>query len=624
VEDLGVSSSPVAGPRTETPGVRRPQKVSWLHLSDWHQRAGADFDRRVVVEALLADIEGRARISPDLSSLALIIFSGDIANSGKELEYEAVVPLLLEPLLRSTGVPHERLFVVPGNHDLDLGSFDLLPTDLRRPFASNEEANRWLTDPRRLEHLQEPFDAYAGFVRSYLKQDHGAGAFNAKLEVGAVTVGVAGFNSAVMAGRNVGPRGEIDDYGHLVVGEPPVYDALRQIADADLRLAVLHHPFSWLAPFESSAVEERLARQCHFILYGHQHEPRVNVIRGSTGDCIITPAGASYDRRVASAPRYVNAYNFTCVDLAAGTATLYLRRWSERRGEWIADTDTHDEGRIELPLPKRRGGGGTVGTSPTWFPRAESVTYKGVELLRIPAGPFLMGTPKERVDELTAEDVSHSFLNESPQHRIELPAFLISRYPVTNREYEAFVRATGRDVPYLDDEWSRKMNWDRDQRTFPADKADHPVTLVSWSDATAYCRWLGARLPTEAEWEKAARGEDGREWPWGNSWQSERCNSDYLYGGTTPVGQFGMRGESVYGVADVVGNVWEWCSSLPDPYPYLATDGREAVVTVGKRVQRGGAWTDLGRRYARCATRAAQLPTDFGFNVGFRVARDPL
>ena len=232
----------------------------------------------------------------------------------------------------------------------------------------------------------------------------------------------------------------------------------------------------------------------------------------------------------------------------------------------------------------------------------------GKEMLYVPAAGFQMGTDDDRP-------------NENPAHEVYVEGFYIDRYPVTQSEYKRFVDATGHQVPCYDVEWAEPQgyNWDRGSLTPPDGKVNHPVVLVTWEDALAYAAWAAKRLLTEAEWERAARGDDARRWPWGNSFQLGNCNTrDNGATGTTAVDYYSPRGDSPFGVADMVGNVWEWTSSLFRPYPYDANDGRESLTAMGWRVLRGGSWrNDLDR--TRCT---ARLDGDFLFfnNVGFRCA----
>jgi serine/threonine-protein kinase len=200
----------------------------------------------------------------------------------------------------------------------------------------------------------------------------------------------------------------------------------------------------------------------------------------------------------------------------------------------------------------------------------------GKEMVRVPAGEFLYGGKKEKV---------------------ELPEFWIDKTPVTNAEYACFVADTGYEPPQ---HWQGK--------TPPKEIADHPVTYVSWHDAVAYAEWAGKRLPTEKEWEKAARGTDGRQYPWGDQQPTrELCNFDRNEGGTTPVGKYSPQGDSPYGCVDMAGNVWEWCADWYDE-------------DKGTKVLRGGSWGYIADN-VRSATRDGINPDNRFDCRGFRCAR---
>jgi formylglycine-generating enzyme required for sulfatase activity len=236
--------------------------------------------------------------------------------------------------------------------------------------------------------------------------------------------------------------------------------------------------------------------------------------------------------------------------------------------------------------------------------------YGEPEWIEIPAGEFWMGSDKE-------------YGWEKPVHRVYVERFQIARVPVTNAQYQFFVKTTGHQTP---EHWG-------DSRP-PRGLESHPVVNVSWHDALTYCRWLSEvtgkpiTLPSEAQWEKAARGDkDRREYPWGDKWDESRCNNIELgLGDTTPVGIF-PEGTSPYGCLDMAGNVWEWTRSLCgkdfEPaylYPYDPSDGRENLEGGDDvlRVVRGGAFT--GRRtLVRCASRLGLNPLNPWFNSGFRV-----
>jgi eukaryotic-like serine/threonine-protein kinase len=244
---------------------------------------------------------------------------------------------------------------------------------------------------------------------------------------------------------------------------------------------------------------------------------------------------------------------------------------------------------------------------------------QAVGMVHAPAGEFLMGSANGDSD---AQD------NEKPQHCIELPAYFIDRTPVTNAQYARFIATGGYANPAYWQEAQAAGRWKdgkfidywnnnraTDQPRYWNDKRwnqpDYPVVGVSWWEALAYARWAGKRLPTEAEWEKAARGPDGRIYPWGNNWDPARANTvEANRRRTTPVEQFAQNGASPYGALDMAGNVWEWCSTRWSiKYPYTPDDGREDLGGGEHegRVLRGGSWA-WTKASARCAARAGGDP----------------
>jgi formylglycine-generating enzyme required for sulfatase activity len=246
----------------------------------------------------------------------------------------------------------------------------------------------------------------------------------------------------------------------------------------------------------------------------------------------------------------------------------------------------------------------------------------GVELIippvrTVPAGPFLIGSDPER-DPIAAKQTRHSI--EQPQHSVILSSYDIARFPLTVAEYACFVRARHAAPPRAASA-GKDVDWPMQLQCL-----DHPVVGVSWLDAQRYVRWLSAvsgqpwRLPTEAEWEKAARSTDGRIYPWGDGFDVTRCNTkESGVGTTTPVGSY-PAGASPYGVEDLAGNVWEWTSSRPLPYPYTTPTEGEDGHERNNRVWRGGAWNhDAG--VARSAYRLGLQPGVFGVSSGFRLVQ---
>lgn len=259
--------------------------------------------------------------------------------------------------------------------------------------------------------------------------------------------------------------------------------------------------------------------------------------------------------------------------------------------------------------------------------------------VRIPAGEFLMGSDKVKDSE--------AYDDELPQLIVALDEFFIGKYPITIAQFAVFAQTThyktlaerqgsahswnSKDKKWVDTEGA---NWQHPQgpESAVALKQDHPVSCVSWDDALAFCSWLtqasgrDIRLPTEAQWEKAARGTNGNLYPWGNQPPDDaRCNFNMNVGDTTKIGTYSPDGDSPYGCADMAGNVWEWCADWLDEQEYERRAGKGDSVrnplgpqSGTRRIVRGGDFADP-QRDVRCAARGRLSPDYHGIRVGFRV-----
>jgi formylglycine-generating enzyme required for sulfatase activity len=245
-------------------------------------------------------------------------------------------------------------------------------------------------------------------------------------------------------------------------------------------------------------------------------------------------------------------------------------------------------------------------------------------MIKIPVSRFLMGTSDQDIMRLQLKESDWAydwsdndlFASEQPQHYVNVESFEIGQYPVTNGEYHIFTTTTGYRLP---------KGWIGFR--FPDDMDYHPVVGVSMKDAYAYINWLNERagmhyrLPSEAEWERSARGDDGRIYPWGNTFDPWRCNTaESAKRGTTPVGFYSPSGNSPCGAADMVGNVWEWTHSVFQPYPYQPSANTQEIVPGARYVLRGGTWY-YTRKLARCAAREGMFPDHVSPMIGFRLAR---
>lgn len=234
------------------------------------------------------------------------------------------------------------------------------------------------------------------------------------------------------------------------------------------------------------------------------------------------------------------------------------------------------------------------------------------DMVAVHSGEFLMGSNETDKDAKALQYGSSKpfFANESPQRKVTLPEFYIDKTEVGNAAYAQFIASTGRRAPSY---WVNSKP--------PEESLKYPVIMVSWHDADAYCKWNKKRLPTEEEWEKAARGTDGRAFPWGNDFDIKKVNTLGTYGGMTPLGSF-PEGASPYGAQDMAGNAQEWTADWYKQYPgnqFNDDDYGEKF-----KVVRGGGWGGMGHYtlqvYVRTTYRINAKPDGVFNDVGFRCA----
>ncbi len=405
--------------------------------------------------------------------------------------------------------------------------------------------------------------------------------------------------------------------GEKAAALPLLDDALTLTTDRAQRLALLRIDASVLA--EVARAESGASAQTHWTTLQRVVNEGLQLAGEQDADWLALKLealmGLQHDQEALDLARTLTA-------LPGATATLWMNR---ARLAWkLAGETPNDEIRGALDAASRLAPNDAalaldrqqllVILKPDRFPprlaeqgfvvrERNGVAFIVPPICSVPAGEFLMGSNKRR-DKDAIND------HEMPQHRVTLAAFSITRFPVTVAEYACFVAAARHREPQ---EWAGQLK-----------KLDYPVVSVSWDDAIAYAAWLAQmneqpwRLPTEAEWEKAARGTDGRLFPWGNTFDRSRANTvESRLRGATAVGSY-PSGASPYGAEEMGGNVWEWTHSLYKPYPYKIRDGREAPDSDEDRVQRGGSWyaIDVG---ARAATRLSASPDRCKDYDGFRL-----
>ncbi|MBU2547391.1 MAG: metallophosphoesterase, partial [Proteobacteria bacterium] len=317
--------------------------ITWLHISDLHFKENDEWNRNIVLNALLKDVKKCVTgegLRPDF-----ITVTGDIAFKSAIEEYERAEPFF-EKLLGATGVEKDRLLIVPGNHDVDLDAIPGMISRATRSLVDDRDGIiEVLSDSKERGSLFHKFHHYAGFITNYLENkspfDHDHYYFVRTLTLAGRKVAILGLNSTWLYQKDF-------DRGCLALGEPQVRKALEESEGADLRIALMHHPFKWFMDTEGSC-ESLLVRSCDYILHGHLHQTGVTNLSTPDAGAMVLAAGAGFQGR-----RDRNACNWVRLDFDNNRGTVYLREYSDESGGfWTEDTRTYENakgGRYDFPL----------------------------------------------------------------------------------------------------------------------------------------------------------------------------------------------------------------------------------------------------------------------------------
>ena len=328
--------------------------LTWLHLSDLHMRRDELHNLQVVLRALWHDLPGQVERAG--GRLDFIVFTGDIAYSGKDEQYKLAEEHFFNPLLETTDLSPMELFLVPGNHDVDWSLISQLHPNIPLSLDNRDKVTELLSDEGRRRLLLTPMSSYARFVKRYFGpvSDHQMirdEPYYSVQHVGseAPSVALIGLNSAWLSGFTKDARGDVNDYGSLLIGDKQIGDAIRETDEATIRIALMHHPLSWLKQFDQRDVKRWLQPSCDFVLRGHLHDPDFVEEKALGRDTITIPAGTVYQSR-----EWLNGYNVVQLNFKSGKGKIWLFRYSEARHEWVEDvmsTGKGTDGTVEFDLP---------------------------------------------------------------------------------------------------------------------------------------------------------------------------------------------------------------------------------------------------------------------------------
>jgi formylglycine-generating enzyme required for sulfatase activity/predicted phosphodiesterase len=624
--------------------------VTWLHISDFHIQDGDSYDRDVVLRALVRSAKifcSRGHV-PDL-----IFATGDIAHSGKPRQYDLATDFF-DQLLAATGLDRRYLFVTPGNHDVDRD----LGYGLSRSLESREEADKYFGPDIPKPHLTQKLRAFLRWHNSYFE---GIRTLSEQTTCGpAETVNVRGFRVGILPINTALFCQDDSDHAQLWVGRRCLDAAVQNLnaLSADVKIALMHHPIEWLHGLERPNIRATFQSNFDLILRGHLHDPDVEAVASASGEALHCAAGAAYQTR-----KWPNRAAYASIQ--GESLTVFPIRYEDEPNEiWTVDPSlfpNEPEHQKSFSVPGLRKQSRSVSSSPKRINTdsdandpgaAREPEFRSVTLDKSPEPPSNTGThagpqqtvrrtrfvvlavlllvvvvimiarwPSHKTPILESRapqpgyawlspgqfrmgcsvDDSSCFRDEFPQHSVKLSTgFYMMRTEVTLDDFRAYAEATGAAIPDL------KV----------AEK--FPVANITWDEANAYCGWAGGRLPTEAEWEYAARAGSGQRF------YGQLDAIAWYQGNTNSSRAVGQKQRNAFGLYDMLGNISEWVGDRYDEKYYQSSPPDNPMGGTGgeERVVRGGSYLD-GPDSLRVSRRESRAPSAKGGQVGFRCVKDP-
>lgn len=318
--------------------------LSWLHLSDLHFDSRSDFDRHVMQDAVCEDL--KTLLEKYSISVQFVFVTGDVANTASEDDYRIAMKFF-NKVSEIAKLNKTDIYIVPGNHDVNRLMVSRYCDDQRNGLVSRNDIRRTVED--NINEYLKRFDNYSKFIASFYSKPYAMDEdnyyFSEIRTVKDINIGIIGLNSAWAC------YGDRNDCNNIYISEPQILNAIEKVKNAELKIALLHHPLSWLYEVDKVDCEDVLLKHCDIILHGHLHRHNFHILNSARGGQIVIPAGEIFGDR-----RLTNSYNITQIDLLKKTITVFPRKYSDSNRTFFRDIDmigADDKNFCRFKMPKK-------------------------------------------------------------------------------------------------------------------------------------------------------------------------------------------------------------------------------------------------------------------------------